>query len=272
MNRVIFSEILDLLRTPGGAETLAYANDRLKSEKSGMSYDVLDGIPQLLSESFDREIADRYEAHASEAGTSHSTVGYKLSFHYRRVHSAFRRLFSELPADALVADIGCGHGEMTREIARDNRVVGVDLAQAMLLRAETAGLIPLRASATELPLADGAVDCAVAAEMLQHVDDPTALLSELARITRIGGRVLVSTINKRSIARRLNRMLRGMDLVEQARLRTADEVLTAAQALPLRLVKVVWILSPIPFEAAGRSGRSLVEPFAQNFILVFERS
>jgi hypothetical protein len=55
-------------------------------------------------------------------------------------------------------------------------------------------------------------------------------------------------------------------------LRTAAEVLVAAQAHPLRLVKIIWILSPIPFETVGISAHSLAEPFAQNFILVFERS
>ena len=52
---------------------------------------------------------------------------------------------------------------------------------------------PAVAGALEaLPLRDDAVDDTVAAFVLNHVDDPTAALAELARVTRPGGAVLAT--------------------------------------------------------------------------------
>jgi SAM-dependent methyltransferase len=51
----------------------------------------------------------------------------------------------------------------------------------------------LRASAEALPLADGSADVALCIQVLEHVDDPAAVVSELARVTAPGGRVLLST-------------------------------------------------------------------------------
>jgi SAM-dependent methyltransferase len=51
----------------------------------------------------------------------------------------------------------------------------------------------LRAAAEELPLADASVDVSLCIQVLEHVDDPRAVVSELARVTAPGGRVLLST-------------------------------------------------------------------------------
>lgn len=51
----------------------------------------------------------------------------------------------------------------------------------------------LKAAAEELPLADGSVDVALCIQVLEHVDDPQAVVRELARVTAGGGRVLLST-------------------------------------------------------------------------------
>jgi SAM-dependent methyltransferase len=51
----------------------------------------------------------------------------------------------------------------------------------------------LRAAAESLPLPDGCADVALCIQVLEHVDDPAAVVSELARVTAPGGRVLLST-------------------------------------------------------------------------------
>jgi SAM-dependent methyltransferase len=51
----------------------------------------------------------------------------------------------------------------------------------------------LRAAAEELPLDDESADVTLCIQVLEHVDDPGAVVRELARVTAPGGRVLLST-------------------------------------------------------------------------------
>jgi 2-polyprenyl-3-methyl-5-hydroxy-6-metoxy-1,4-benzoquinol methylase len=47
-----------------------------------------------------------------------------------------------------------------------------------------------------LPFADGEFDAAICWDVVEHVRDPDALLGELARVVRPGGRVLLTVINR----------------------------------------------------------------------------
>jgi SAM-dependent methyltransferase len=54
-------------------------------------------------------------------------------------------------------------------------------------------LADLRGPIESLPVADGAFDVVLCAQVLEHVDDPVAAVRELHRVTAAGGRVLLST-------------------------------------------------------------------------------
>jgi SAM-dependent methyltransferase len=102
---------------------------------------------------------------------------------------------------ARVLDIGCGTGYGTAELAREARLpVGVDLApQAIHYAASTYSqdnvhFVP--ASATALPFADASFDLVTAFEIIEHLDDWRALLSEARRVLGPEGIFLVSTPNK----------------------------------------------------------------------------
>lgn len=98
-----------------------------------------------------------------------------------------------------VADIGCGPGEDTREMARrvapGGSVTGVDASTVMLAearaRAAAAGLpVAFRAGdALNLPLPANSVDRCRADTLLQHIPDPARAVAEMARVTRPGGRI-----------------------------------------------------------------------------------
>jgi ubiquinone/menaquinone biosynthesis C-methylase UbiE len=102
-----------------------------------------------------------------------------------------------LPADWTVADLGCGTGSVTAEIAPYVRqVIGVDNSAAMLkaARSRTAGLhnVDLRLGDLEsLPLEAGSADAALLLLALTYVPDPSAVLSEVARVLKRGGRAVV---------------------------------------------------------------------------------
>ena len=111
----------------------------------------------------------------------------------------FESLTALLPAEWVVADIGTGTGFLLGHLAkRFARVIAVDPAAAMLevarSRPELAGRDNIEFRSGDLahvPIEDRTVDLAVAALVLHHAVDPSQALSELHRIARPGGRLLL---------------------------------------------------------------------------------
>lgn len=96
-----------------------------------------------------------------------------------------------------VLDLGCGAGAFTRMLADwGTSPVGVELSEEALRRARAAGPeLDFRLAEGEevLPLADASVDVCWASEVLAHVADTAGLLSEVRRVLRPRGALVVTT-------------------------------------------------------------------------------
>lgn len=96
-----------------------------------------------------------------------------------------------------VLDVGCGEGAFTAALVRaGTRAVGVDVAEEPLRRARRREPdLDLRLIGTDEPwqLEDASFDVVWAGEVIEHVADTAAWLSELRRVLRPEGRLLVST-------------------------------------------------------------------------------
>ncbi len=111
-------------------------------------------------------------------------------------------LFRGFPisADDVVVDVGCGAGGATQFCARRGaHVVYCDVNERNVeLQNEQVRGTPARATqgivtdCMPLPLESNFATRVVSMEMLEHVDDPAAVLSELARIGRPGALYLIS--------------------------------------------------------------------------------
>jgi SAM-dependent methyltransferase len=97
-----------------------------------------------------------------------------------------------------VLEVGCGSGVVLRDLAprvgTRGAVVGVDPSRTILATARrlcrTDRRITLRhADGARLPFADGGFAVALAMTVILHVADPLAVVREMARVTRAGGRV-----------------------------------------------------------------------------------
>jgi ubiquinone/menaquinone biosynthesis C-methylase UbiE len=99
------------------------------------------------------------------------------------------------------ADFGCGTGDdaakLAQRVAPGGRVVGFDISEAMLTQGrERHGDIPGLSFASiadgRLDAADNSFDGVRADRVLIHTPDPRATLRELMRVTKPGGRVVIS--------------------------------------------------------------------------------
>jgi 2-polyprenyl-3-methyl-5-hydroxy-6-metoxy-1,4-benzoquinol methylase len=106
-------------------------------------------------------------------------------------------LLEHTEAGDRVLDVGCGEGRFATELLRAGReVVGVEVADEPLRRAraiEPALDLRLVAPDGPLPVEDSSFDVVWAGEVIEHVADTTRWLSELRRVLRSGGTLLLST-------------------------------------------------------------------------------
>jgi ubiquinone/menaquinone biosynthesis C-methylase UbiE len=105
-------------------------------------------------------------------------------------------LLGEARPGERVLDLGCGAGRFVaalRDAGADP--VGVELADAALARARRnvpGADLRLVAADGSLPLGHGEVDLVWCSEVLEHVPDTLAFLTEIRRVLQRGGRLLVT--------------------------------------------------------------------------------
>jgi ubiquinone/menaquinone biosynthesis C-methylase UbiE len=99
-------------------------------------------------------------------------------------------------AGRTVLDAGAGTGAASSALtAQRAAVLAVDLSAGMLAWSAATRPPCAVADIRALPLAGGSVDDVVAAFVLNHLAEPVAGLSELARVTRPGGAVLAAVFS-----------------------------------------------------------------------------
>ncbi len=94
-----------------------------------------------------------------------------------------------LPAGSPVLDLACGTGDFLRILdSAGLRAVGVDLSWGMLTAGHT-GRPRAQADGSALPVADSTMDGVTCGYALRNFTDLEAVLAELARVVRPGGRL-----------------------------------------------------------------------------------
>lgn len=108
-----------------------------------------------------------------------------------------KALLAMLPADAVIADLGCGSGAVSEMIAPFvKQVIAVDNSPAMLKaakkRLENVNNVDVRrGELNALPIDDNTCSAAVVMLVLTYLTDFVAAIKEVRRILKPGGRAIV---------------------------------------------------------------------------------
>jgi ArsR family transcriptional regulator len=220
-----------------------------------------DGWPTVRQDQLrlDRVLRDRaVDRDAFFAGAAGEWDGLRRELYGDRFNLA--TLAALLPPTSVVADLGCGTGLLAAELAPAvARVVGVDDSPAMLraARRRCAGLANvelLKGDLSAVPIDTASCDAAVCVLALTYVADPAAVVAELARVLRPGGRGVVVDLlphDRDDFRRQTGQTARGLDPDAIARL-MADAGLTDVTARPLPTE--AGATGPALFLAAGTRG------------------
>jgi SAM-dependent methyltransferase len=115
------------------------------------------------------------------------------------IYAAVDALLAAHGASGVLADVGCGTGNLWRAVApRFARCIGVDAVRYD----ELPGDVEHRQADLDrraLPLTDGEADVVAAIETIEHLENPRAFVRELCRAARPGGLVIVTTPNQLSL-------------------------------------------------------------------------
>lgn len=133
-----------------------------------------------------------YRSSSAELSQREAFARSRLARTYREFVD--RVVLARLPRAARVIDIGAGEAillEKRRERGADGWSLALDRHPLNAEIARNHGFPSILADAAALPVASESFDVAVLNNMLEHVDDPHAVLSEARRVLRPRGHALV---------------------------------------------------------------------------------
>jgi demethylmenaquinone methyltransferase/2-methoxy-6-polyprenyl-1,4-benzoquinol methylase len=139
---------------------------------------------RVVEDMFDR-IAPRYDL-------LNRLLTFRMDVAWRRaaVHSL------QLVGGARIVDLACGTGDLCDALAADGYApIGIDFSAGMLAAAHTSAPL-VRADATRLPFAGGALDGITCGFALRNFVDLAPVLAECARILRPGGRIALVDVGE----------------------------------------------------------------------------
>ncbi len=135
--------------------------------------------------------------------------------------TALRAVFSEcnLNGDLHILDAGCGSGTKSLLLANQGfRVTGIDVSPEMLQKAQEKALTVELNKRTEfqsgnlisLSFADEVFDCVLCWGVLMHIPDVETALSELIRVLKPGGFLVISEGNLNALQARITRLIKSL--------------------------------------------------------------
>jgi len=161
-------------------------------------------------------------------------------------------------------DVGCGTGRWTSRLAG----FGVDLCEEMLREGSEKSALRgrlLQADAGALPFASGSSDLTLCSFAVGYMNNLPAAIAEIARITRPGGRVIITDLHPAAVAAGWTRSFRvGAAVYEMEHTRTAvPQTVEAARRCGLELAQQQDACFGEPERPIFEAARKSLEDVAQ---------
>lgn len=118
----------------------------------------------------------------------------------KRVDFIVDTLKRSLPSQGRILDVGCGNGVISRHLGKLGfNVLGIDVSEKTIETARSLTQLPnvqfMKKSAEELVASGEKYDAVICSEVLEHLQDPGALLRVLYQTVADNGKLIVTVPN-----------------------------------------------------------------------------
>ena len=129
-------------------------------------------------------------------------AGYDIPAH----RDALVQHLNGLPIDAEILDVGTGKGHLALAIARNGyRCKSIDISKDEIYYAQLNAIYYglddkielIEQDAQEMKFRDYSFDAVLCADLIHHLEYPKLVLSEMRRVCKSGGMILISDINEK---------------------------------------------------------------------------
>jgi len=201
------NDFYNILVSPKTKEKLIYDsnNNRLISENSNNQYEINNSIPILLNnDSLNSKLHDiynssfnyqeHYQKDADYFDYTEPLDGLNL-IENRLLHNAI--IDRILPNNGFILDVGCGNGWLSEKLAATKlKIISMDISTTNPSKALRNYPFPnhfgLVADAFNLPIKNNSIKYIVASEIMEHVAEPKLFISELFRVLKTNGKLIIS--------------------------------------------------------------------------------
>ena len=178
----------------------------------------------------------------------------------------FDRVFThiDLPPESRFLDAGCGSGFNSIRLAkRGFKVTGIDFSPIVLKNVrENVRRLRLKNTVSikegdllSLPFDDDSFDGALLYGVLMHIPEIEKAVSEITRVVKPGGYIVVSEINlhslEASVLRILKRLLKPGRLAKRTPAGLENWVQAAGKPLIVRWTDIIWLVREFKGNGAG---------------------
>lgn len=167
--------------------------------------------------------------------------------------------------DKVVLDAGCGVGAFSEPLVPNNTVYGVDFSEKSLQFAAGRGLKTSTDDLTALHFGNNKFDVVLCIGVIQLIPQYKKVLKELVRVTKPGGTLLIETLNKGSIQRKLLRLFEKGTKFDQ--MYAMEELKKVFQEYGFEQIEFLNIYHPFKFVTKSNDGGLFTNMFSTSFAI-----
>lgn len=207
---------------------------------------------------------DYFDQKAEKHGASVKSSDYfdDASFFMQRDNTL--RWLGEIE-EKTILDAGCGVGAFSEPLTKHNTVHGVDFSAKSLEFAAARGLRTKMDDLTALSFAAATFDVVLCIGVIQLIEKHMPVIKELGRVTKPGGTLLIQTLHKGSVQRKL------LGLFERSKkfdkMYGMGELQTAFCQCGFEKIEFLKMYHPFKFVTAGSREKGIGNLFCTSFAI-----